>query len=79
MSDIKIDLKNTDIKTIIIRKTHDVKLEDEFKYKDLPPDEEIVVFTLHKEYHELDKNEKLQVLRGILNDVVDELGRVNHS
>ena len=74
---ISINLNSTDLKTVIKRKKHEIKLEDEFKYKDLPSDEEITVFTLHKEYNELSKDEKLQIMKGLLDYVVTELGRIN--
>jgi hypothetical protein len=79
MENISIDLKNTDFKTVIRRKKNEVKIEDEFKYKDLPSDEVITVFTLHKEYNELNKDEQLQIMRGLLDYVVTELGRINHN
>lgn len=78
MENSSIDL-NTDLKTVIIRKKHEIKLEDEFKYKDLPSDESTTVFTLHKEYNELTKDEKLQIMKGLLDYVVTELGRINHN
>ena len=79
MENISIDLKNTDLKTVIRRKKHEVKIEDEFKYEDLPSDEVITVFTLHKEYNELNKDEQLQIMRGLLDYVVTELGMINHN
>jgi hypothetical protein len=79
MENISIDLKNIDLKTVIRRKKHEVKIEDEFKYKDLPSDEVITVFTLHKEYNELNKDEQLQIMIGLLDYVVTELGRINHN
>lgn len=79
MENISIDLKNTDVKTVLRRKKHEVKMEDEFKYKNLPSDEEITVFTLHKEYNGLSKDEKLQIMNGLLDFVVTELGRINHN
>jgi hypothetical protein len=79
MENISIDLKNIDLKTVVRRKKHEVKIEDEFKYKDLPSDEVITVFTLHKEYNEINKDEQLQIMRGLLDLVVTELGRINHN
>jgi hypothetical protein len=76
---LMIDLKNTDLKTIIRRKTHNVKLEDEFKYKDLPPDEVITVFTLHKEFYKLDKDEKIKLLKGLIDFSADEIGKIRYK
>jgi len=66
MEKISIDLQNTDLKTVIIRKTHN-------------EDETIPVFTLHKEYNQLNKDEKLQIMKGLLDYVVTELGRINQK
>ena len=73
MENISIDLKKTDLKTVVKRKKHEIKLED------VPSDEEITVFTLHKEYNELNKDEKLQIMKGLLDYVVTELGSINHN
>jgi len=79
MENISINLEKTDLKTVIRRKTHGIKMEYEFKYKDLPSDEVITFFTLHKEYNELSKDEKLEIMKGLLDYVVTELGKINHN
>lgn len=74
-----LGLEKTDVKTVIVKKKHDVKIEDEYKFKDLPSDETITVFTLHKEFYELDKDEKIKVLNGLIDFSVDEIGKIRYK
>jgi hypothetical protein len=70
---ITLELEKTDRKIVIVKKKHDVKNEDEHKFKDLPLDEEITLFTLHKEFYGLDKDEKIKLLKGLIDFSVDEI------
>ena len=72
-------LEKTDVKTVVVKKKHDVKTEDEYKYKDLPPDETITVFTLHKEFYDLDKDEKIKILKGLIDFSTDEVGKIRYK
>jgi hypothetical protein len=74
-----LGIEKTDVKTVIVKKKHDVKIEDEHKFKDLPSDEIITVFTLHKEFYELDKDEKIQLLKGLIDFSIDEIGKIRYK
>ena len=74
-----LGIEKIDVKTVIVRKKHDVKIEDEHKFKDLPPDEEITVFTLHKEFYKLGKDEKIKLLKGLIDFSADEIGKIRYK
>ncbi|MCP4984896.1 MAG: hypothetical protein GY928_02165 [Colwellia sp.] len=62
-----ISTPKTDLKTVIIKKNHNSK------------DEETTIFTLHKEFHDLDKVDKIKFLEGLIIYVTDELGKIRYK
>lgn len=72
--DISIDLGSIDKRIMLKKKRCDVKT-GESKYLG----EAMTVFTIHKEFNELGKYEKLQALGGILDYTINEIGKVKNS